>query len=111
MKIQCAILLLIAIAIDAFTVQPVTYTPTSRAQRYRQVQFMANDPEEKAKSGDIYDDEVEAYKDPLSDGMRAKLMREASTGLDSEQKQSNVILYISAAVVVLVLLGGQGILF
>ena len=62
-------------------------------------------------SGDLYDDEVEAYKDPLSDSMRSKLMREASSGLDSEQKQTNVILYISIAVVILVALGGQGIFF
>ena len=34
-------------------------------------------------------DEVAEYKDPLSDNMRARLMREASTGLDSEQKQTN----------------------
>lgn len=51
------------------------------------------------------------YVDPLSDNMRQRLMREASTGLDSEAKQSNVILYIGVAVVVLVALGGQGILY
>lgn len=43
--------------------------------------------------------------------MRDRLMREASTGLDSEQKQTNVLLYIMAGVAVLVLLGGQGILY
>jgi hypothetical protein len=43
--------------------------------------------------------------------MRAKLLAEASTGLDSEQKQPNVILYIILGVGVLVLLGGQGIFF
>mmetsp|Transcript_19730 Transcript_19730/g.24887 ORF Transcript_19730/g.24887 Transcript_19730/m.24887 type:complete len:153 (-) Transcript_19730:306-764(-) len=63
------------------------------------------------KSGDLYDDEVAAYKDPLSDNMRARLMAEASTGLDSEKKQTNVILYISIAVAILVLLGGEGILY
>lgn len=63
------------------------------------------------QSGDLYDDEVAPYKDPLSDTMRARLMKEASTGLDSNQKQTNVILYISIAVAVLVLLGGQGILY
>ena len=51
------------------------------------------------------------YVDPLSDNMRQRLMREASTGLDSEAKQSNVILYIGVAVAVLVALGGQGILY
>jgi len=63
------------------------------------------------KNGDLYDDEVAPYKDPISKEMRAKLMREASTGLDANQKQTNVILYISLAVVVLVLLAGQGILY
>jgi len=61
--------------------------------------------------GTLYDDETPEYRDPLSDSMRSRLMKEASTGLDSESKQTNVILYISIAVVVLVLLGGQGILY
>ena len=61
--------------------------------------------------GTVYDDETPEYRDPLSDSMRARLMKEASTGLDSNQKQTNVILYISIAVAVLVLLGGQGILY
>lgn len=43
--------------------------------------------------------------------MRARLMKEASTGLDSEQKQTNVILYICVAVAGLVALGGGGILY
>ena len=43
--------------------------------------------------------------------MRERLMREASTGLDSEQKQTNVILYICIGVAVLVVLGGQGIFY
>jgi TolA-binding protein len=62
-------------------------------------------------SGDLYDDEIAEYKDPISDNMRAKLMREASTGLDSNQKQTNVILYISVVVAILVALGGKGILY
>merc|ERR1712038_1779112 len=61
--------------------------------------------------GDLYDDEVPEYKDPISDNMRARLMAEASTGLDSDKKQTNVILYISIAVAILVLLGGEGILY
>jgi len=61
--------------------------------------------------GTVYDDETPEYRDPLSDSMRERLRREASTGLDSNQKQTNVILYISIAVAVLVLLGGQGILY
>jgi len=47
----------------------------------------------------------------ISNAMREKLIREASTGLDSDQKQSNVLLYIILGVAVLVILGGQGILF
>jgi hypothetical protein len=43
--------------------------------------------------------------------MKERLTREASAGLDSNSKQTNVILYVSVAVVVLVLLGGQGIFF
>jgi hypothetical protein len=43
--------------------------------------------------------------------MRARLVREASSGLDSNQKQSNVLLYVIAAVALLVILGGQGILY
>ncbi len=45
------------------------------------------------------------------DNMRARLMKEASTGLDAEQKQTNVILYICIAVAGLVALGGGGILY
>jgi hypothetical protein len=43
--------------------------------------------------------------------MKERLMREASSGLDSEKKQTNVLLYVILGVAVLVLLGGQGILF
>jgi len=43
--------------------------------------------------------------------MRDRLLKEASTGLDSEKPQTNVILYISIAVALLVAVGGQGILF
>ena len=78
----------------------------------------ASPPEEEEQTtvqlnadGTVYDDETPEYRDPLSDSMRQRLMREASTGLDSNQKQTNVILYISIAVAVLVLLGGQGILY
>ena len=62
--------------------------------------------------GTYYDDEIEPVrKDPLSADMRARLIREANTGLDSESKQTNVILYISIVVGILVVLGGQGILY
>jgi len=59
----------------------------------------------------LYDDQVAEFKDPLSDNMRAKLMREASSGLDSEKPQTNVILYISVVVAILVGLAGSGILY
>ncbi len=61
--------------------------------------------------GTLYDDEVAEYKDPLSDNMRARLMKEASTGLDADKKQTNVLLYIMAVVGVLVIAGGSGILY
>ncbi len=143
------VLLCFAASINAFTVHPVTFTPTTTSHRCRQIRFMSNDAmaeaerlrekarqlkeevaelsgttveemeatsveEEKAvdtKSGNLYGDEVEAYRDPLSDGMRAKLMKEASTGLDSNQKQTNIILYISVTVAILVALAGSGILY
>jgi len=64
------------------------------------------------QSGDLYyDDETPAYKSALSDNMKARLMAEANTGLDSNQKQTNTILYISIAVVILIALGGGGILY
>ena len=43
--------------------------------------------------------------------MKERLMREASTGLDADKKQTNVILYISIGVAILVILGGGGILY
>jgi hypothetical protein len=50
-------------------------------------------------------------KEGLSDSMRARLMKEASTGLDSDQKQANVLLYIILGVAVLVIAGGAGIFY
>lgn len=47
----------------------------------------------------------------ISESMKERLTREAATGLDSDQKQTNTILYIMAAVAVLVVLGGKDILF
>ena len=121
MKTYCFLLLLVAAAVDAFTVQPAAFTPVTSSQKIRHVRvLMSNDAEEPASkvkvdevkaTGTFYDDEVEEYKDPLSDGMRQKLMREASSGLDSEKKSPNVILYISVAVVILIALAGQDILF
>ena len=54
---------------------------------------------------------VPEYKPAISDNMRARLLKEASTGLDADKPQTNVILYISIVVAILVALGGQGILF
>lgn len=50
-------------------------------------------------------------KDGISNSMKERLMREASTGLDSDQKQPNVILYISLAIALLAVLGGAGIFY
>jgi len=63
--------------------------------------------------GTFYDDEIDTapIKSGISDSMRAKLMAEASTGLDSEKPQTNVILYIGIVVAILVALGGSGILY
>ena len=63
--------------------------------------------------GTFYDDELDSapVKQGISDSMRERLIREASTGLDAEQKQTNVILYISIGVAILVILGGQGIFY
>lgn len=55
--------------------------------------------------------QVEPAVTQLSDNMRARLMAEASTGLDSDKKQTNVLLYIMAGVAALVLLGGGGIFY
>mmetsp|Transcript_3958 Transcript_3958/g.9443 ORF Transcript_3958/g.9443 Transcript_3958/m.9443 type:complete len:130 (+) Transcript_3958:126-515(+) len=63
--------------------------------------------------GTFYDDEIDSapIKTGISDSMKARLMAEASTGLDSEKPQTNVILYISVVVAFLVALGGSGILY
>lgn len=119
MKTYCFLLLLVAAAVDAFTVQPAAFTPVTSSQKIRHVRLlMSKDADEQPPkveevkaTGTFYDDEVEEYKDPLSDSMRQRLMREASSGLDSEKKSPNVILYISVAVAILVALAGQDIFF
>jgi hypothetical protein len=55
--------------------------------------------------------EPQVSKVGISETMKERLKREATVGLDSDKKQANVLLYIMAGVAVLVLLGGQGILF
>lgn len=52
-----------------------------------------------------------APKQGISDSMKQRLMREASTGLDADKKQTNVLLYIILGVAALVIVGGQGILY
>ncbi len=79
----------------------------------------AEEEEKKAKKvaiassdGTLYDDEVEEYKETLSDGMKERLRREAQNlGADPNTKQPNLILYVSLIVGFLVVAGGQGILY
>ena len=61
----------------------------------------------------VYDDEpmLEPERDPLSNTMKERLIREASTGLDSEKPQTNVIAIIGVVVAILVAVGGKDILF
>jgi hypothetical protein len=74
---------------------------------------MSDQEQPPTKDSTFYDDEVDLTpaKPALSDSMRDRLLREASTGLDSDSKQTNVLLYIIGAVFVLVLLAGKGIFF
>jgi hypothetical protein len=55
--------------------------------------------------------DTEPIKQGISDSMKARLMAEASTGLDSDKPQTNTILYIGVVVAVLVGLAGSGILY
>jgi hypothetical protein len=68
----------------------------------------------KSSDGTLYDDETDvaqAPKENISNAMKERLRREASSGLDSNKSQTNVILYVSVGVAILVILGGQGILY
>jgi len=56
-------------------------------------------------------DPIPASKQGISNSMRERLLREANAGLDSDKKQTNVLLYIIAGVAVLVILGGAGIFY
>lgn len=71
---------------------------------------MSSDPK---ADGTVYDDEpmLEPERDPLSLDMKERLIREASTGLDSEKPQTNVIAIIGVVVAILVAVGGKDILF
>ena len=61
----------------------------------------------------MYDDEpmLEPERDPLSNTMKERLIREAATGLDSKKPQTNVIAIIGVVVAILVAVGGKDILF
>jgi hypothetical protein len=43
--------------------------------------------------------------------MRERLLREATSGLDADRKQTNVLLYIILGTAVLVILGGKGVFY
>jgi hypothetical protein len=77
------------------------------------VQKLREEVAASAGDGTVYDDEpmLEPIRDNVSNSMKERLVREASVGLDSEKSQTNVILYVSVAVAILVALGGQGILY
>lgn len=127
-----AVVLMMALpSYDAFSatqpgrsIQPARYQPKSSKGRSSDLllasilKMSPNQDEEAAKSkiavdGTFYDDEIDTapIKTGISDSMKAKLMAEASTGLDSEKPQTNTILYISVVVVILVALAGGGILY
>lgn len=111
-----SVLIIYSIAmIDAFTVSSSRVSSATNSQTHFKtlLQMSEEKPSESAasKDGTLYDDEVAEYKPAISNSMREKLLAEASTGLDSEKKQTNVILYISVAVAILVALGGSGTLY
>lgn len=115
MKSVVTILLTFAFGSEAFTVQRpflvASVNSISQAQQVRRFMSDGNDTKKTKKDGNVYDDEVAPYKSPISESMKERLLREASTGLDSEKPQTNVILYVSIAVAILALLGGQGIFY
>lgn len=111
------------IAAPARSIQGARYQPKSSSKGRSDLLLMASsgdgdDTTERAKGkiledGNFYDDEIdtEPIKEGISDSMKARLTAEASSGLDSEKSQTNVILYISVIVVALIALAGGGILF
>mmetsp|Transcript_10445 Transcript_10445/g.12559 ORF Transcript_10445/g.12559 Transcript_10445/m.12559 type:complete len:120 (-) Transcript_10445:780-1139(-) len=118
MKHTILLALALAVCSSAFAPRAALVTKPSLAGRITTLHM--SEPEDAktkiAQDGTFYDDEIEpdqlgAPKAGISDSMRERLRREASTGLDSEAKQTNVLLYIMGAVGVLVILGGQGILY
>jgi len=132
-------LISLAISSSAFTAAPPTGTKSNKkrvtfqparvvqASQYRGRMYRMSEEKEaeafevteqksvtKDAAGNYYDDEVEpipASKKGISDSMKERLIREASAGLDSEKKQTNVLLYIMLGVAVLVIAGGQGIFY
>ena len=87
-----------------------TPAPSFNRNRCSNGVCMSSDPK---ADGTVYDDEpmLVPERDPLSNSMKERLIREASVGLDSEKPQTNVILYVSVVVAILVALAGQGILY
>ena len=73
----------------------------------------AEEAEGKVKGdGALYDDMIPERKETMSNSMKERLRAEAtSLGGDPNKKSAPVILYISAVIGVLVILGGKGILF
>jgi len=73
------------------------------------------EPTDPAPGGDpdaLYDDMIPQRKETMSQGMMDKLKKEAQQyGADPNVKQPPYILYVSAAIGVLVILGGKGILY
>jgi len=93
------------------SVQGARYQPKSSSKGRSDLLLLASIL--KMADDDFYDDEIdtEPVKEGISDSMKARLTAEASSGLDSEKSQTNVILYISVIVVGLIALAGGGILF
>jgi len=113
------VLLFLSLILSTNAFAPKAFTKVTPCVNSKLVMGMSTPPADEEptapvavdQKGTFYDDEVPLPKETLSNSMRDRLIREASTGLDPDAKQTNVILYISVAIGILVLLGGQGIFF
>lgn len=108
--------ILALVGISSGFISPVQRAHVVKAASPTFILQMAEEPPKEDPvdaDGTFYDDEVDLtpVKPVLSNSMRDRLIAEASSGLDAEQKQTNVILYIGVAIAILVALGGQGILY
>jgi len=65
--------------------------------------------------GALYDDQIPARKETMSNNMMDKLRKEATTSFgvsnDPNVKSPPIILYISAVIGLLVIVGGKGTLY